>query len=78
MIVTIDPLFNDVSSKQTSIMAKTMILHVAGTIYEYDSCFFSMKTKMKKHDEGSNDKDDCVLKRCFQIKMEYPLSCTII
>ena len=55
-----------------------MILHVAGTIYEYDSCFFSMKTKMKKHDEGSNDKDDCVLKRCFQIKMEYPLSCTII
>lgn len=41
MIVTIDPLFNDVSSKQTSIMAKTMILHVAGTIYEYDSCFSS-------------------------------------
>lgn len=37
-----------------------------------------MKTKMKKHDGESNDKDDCVLKRCFQIKMEYPLSCTII
>ena len=47
MIVTIDPLFNDVSSKQTSIMAKTMILHVAGTVNEYDSDFFFLKWRQK-------------------------------